>query len=74
MWTRGHDVWTLDLKTSDDPRSFRCDVGKPRQLERVFERQSFDLAYNAAAEYGRWNGEVFYENLWRTNVVGTKKS
>ena len=26
----------------------------------------------AAAEFGRWNGEDFYETLWRTNAVGTK--
>lgn len=69
---RGHDVWTLDLKPSTDAQSFRCDVGEYRQLERVFERERFDLVYHAAAEYGRWNGEDFYENLWRTNVVGTK--
>jgi len=25
-----------------------------------------------AAEYGRWNGEEYYENLWQTNVIGTK--
>jgi dTDP-glucose 4,6-dehydratase len=25
-----------------------------------------------AAEYGRWNGEDHYENLWWTNVIGTK--
>ena len=25
-----------------------------------------------AAEYGRWNGEAYYENLWQTNTVGTK--
>ena len=25
-----------------------------------------------AAEYGRWNGEAYYENLWQTNVIGTK--
>ncbi len=28
--------------------------------------------YHLAAEYGRWNGEDYYENLWDTNVVGTK--
>jgi dTDP-glucose 4,6-dehydratase len=28
--------------------------------------------YHLAAEYGRWNGEEFYENLWQTNAVGTK--
>jgi nucleoside-diphosphate-sugar epimerase len=32
----------------------------------------FDLVYHCAAEFGRWNGEDFYEQLWRTNAVGTK--
>ena len=32
----------------------------------------FDFVYHLAAEYGRWNGEAFYENLWQTNNVGTK--
>ncbi len=32
----------------------------------------FDHVYHAAAEFGRWNGEDFYETLWRTNAVGTK--
>jgi dTDP-glucose 4,6-dehydratase len=31
-----------------------------------------DFVFHAAAEYGRWNGEAHYENLWRTNAVGTK--
>jgi len=28
--------------------------------------------YHLAAEYGRWNGEDYYENLWQTNAIGTK--
>jgi dTDP-glucose 4,6-dehydratase len=28
--------------------------------------------YHCAAEFGRWNGEDFYETLWHTNAVGTK--
>jgi dTDP-glucose 4,6-dehydratase len=28
--------------------------------------------YHLAAEYGRWNGEDYYEPLWETNNVGTK--
>ena len=44
-----------------------------RQLERVFDKLGpFDYVYHCAAEFGRWNGEDFYENLWRTNAVGTK--
>ena len=32
----------------------------------------FDFVYHLAAEYGRWNGEAYYENLWQTNNVGMK--
>ena len=70
--SRGHEVWICDLMHSSDPKSIRCDVSKYRQVERVFESQSFEYVYHLAAEYGRWNGEEYYENLWLTNVVGTK--
>jgi len=69
---RGHDVWFCDLLHSSDPKSIRCDVSKYRQVERIFEAHDFDYVYHTAAEYGRWNGEEYYENLWLTNVVGTK--
>ena len=70
---RGHEVWICDILHSSDPKSIRCDVSKFRQLERVFETAGyFDFVYHLAAEYGRWNGEHYYENLWLTNVVGTK--
>ncbi|MEM3365323.1 MAG: NAD(P)-dependent oxidoreductase [Candidatus Bathyarchaeia archaeon] len=69
---RGHDVWVCDLFHSPDLRSVRCDVSKYRQLERIFEPHKFDYVYHLAAEYGRWNGEEYYENLWLTNAVGTK--
>jgi dTDP-glucose 4,6-dehydratase len=56
-----------------DPLYARCDVGEFRQLERVLERLGpFDYVYHCAAEFGRWNGEDFYETLWKTNAVGTK--
>lgn len=69
---RGHDVWFCDLMHSHDPKSIRCDVGKYRQVERLFDQHDFEYVYHLAAEYGRWNGEDYYENLWLTNVVGTK--
>jgi dTDP-glucose 4,6-dehydratase len=69
---RGHVVWVCDLMHSGEPNYVRCDVGKYRQVEGIFERGSFDYVYHAAAEYGRWNGEDYYENLWLTNVIGTK--
>lgn len=69
---RKHDVWTCDLMHSGAPNYTRCDVSEYRQVERLFENNKFDYVYHAAAEYGRWNGEDYYENLWHTNAVGTK--
>ncbi|HEY0761288.1 MAG TPA: NAD(P)-dependent oxidoreductase [Pyrinomonadaceae bacterium] len=83
--SRGHHVVSCDLPHQPDEIGFslrtdvetplyaRCDVGEFRQLERVFERCGpFDYVYHCAAEFGRWNGEDFYETLWRTNAIGTK--
>jgi len=69
---RGHEVWVCDLMHSELENYIRCDVSKYRQVERIFEEHNFDYVYHAAAEYGRWNGEDYYENLWMTNAVGTK--
>ena len=69
---RGHQVWICDLGHSGEPNYIRCDVSKYRQVEQMFEEHDFDYVYHLAAEYGRWNGEDYYENLWLTNVVGTK--
>jgi dTDP-glucose 4,6-dehydratase len=80
-----YEVVSCDLQHSEFERGFcvktdnknafyaRCDIGEYRQLEQFFEKLGpFDYVYNCAAEFGRWNGEDFYENLWRTNVVGVK--
>jgi dTDP-glucose 4,6-dehydratase len=83
--TRGHHVVSCDLAHQHDEVGFslrtdvevplyaRCDIGEFRQIERVFERTGpFDYVFNCAAEFGRWNGEDFYETLWSTNAVGAK--
>jgi len=70
---RGHEVWVCDLMNSAATANyFRCDTREYRQLERVFSGRNFDFVYHLAAEYGRWNGEDYYENLWQTNFIGTK--
>ena len=69
---RGHETWACDLMHSWQPNYVRCDVSKFSQVEQLFAEHDFDYVYHAAAEYGRWNGEDYYENLWATNVVGTK--
>jgi len=70
--SRGHEVWVCDLLHCERDNFVRCDVSKYSQVERLFEEHKFDFVYHAAAEYGRWNGEDYYENLWATNAVGTK--
>lgn len=82
---RGHHVVSCDIAHRPDELAFstrtdvsrplyaRCDVGEYRQIERVIEQMGpFDCVYHCAAEFGRWNGEDFYETLWRTNAIGTK--
>ncbi len=69
---RGYEVWACDIMHCEMENYIRCDVSRFRQVERMFEEHSFDYVYHAAAEYGRWNGEDYYENLWMTNAVGTK--
>ena len=68
----GHEVWGLDLAHQGDPFSVRGDVREHRQLDRLFRKLPFDLVYHLAAEFGRANGEDYYEVLWATNAVGTK--
>lgn len=61
-----------DLAHDPSRRYLRCDVGEYRQVELAMERAKPDLVYHLAAEFGRRNGEDFYESLWRTNAIGTK--
>jgi len=70
--SRGHSVFAVDLFNTDRDNYMRTDVRNYRQLEKVFEGRKFDYVYHLAAEYGRWNGEDYYENLWQTNAIGTK--
>jgi dTDP-glucose 4,6-dehydratase len=71
--SRGHSVISVDLFNTERDNYLRCDVRNYRQLEGIFLNfGQFDFVYHLAAEYGRWNGEDFYENLWQTNNVGTK--
>jgi len=69
---RGHEVWTCDILQGEDPQHIKADTGVYQQVDVIFRQHKFDFVYHLAAEYGRWNGEDHYENLWRTNVIGTK--
>ena len=81
---RGHRVFVADIRHHHNaPNYARCDVSQFRQVERLWSGggwphgytpspRRFDLVYHLAAEFGRWNGEDYYENLWNTNAIGTK--
>ena len=70
--SRGHEVLAVDLYNTERDGYIRSDVRNYRQLERIFEKHTFDYVYHPAAEYCRWKGEDDYENLLQTNCIGTK--
>ena len=72
LLNRGHEVWQSDLQHQRDDNYIRADVSNYRQLERVFEANDYDYVYHLAAEFGRINGEEYYDTLWETNVIGTR--
>jgi len=69
---RGHDVFGVDLKHNNIDNYKRCDISEYRQLEEVFKECKFDFVFNLAAEFGRHNGEEYYEKVWKTNVIGLR--
>ncbi len=81
----GNEVIVLDLYHNHnyEKNYIRCDVSEYRELQRVFEGggwangydhspKAFDMVYHLAAEFGRWNGEDYFERLWKSNAIGTK--
>ena len=85
LTNRGHNVFGIDIQHHPGERGFiqqmsnenwvysRCDIGEYRQIERIFkEAGPFDLVYNCAAEFGRWNGEDYFEQMWKSNLIGLK--
>lgn len=69
---QGHDVWGIDTKHHAHPKIVRADVSQYRELETILKAQQFDYVYHLAAEFGRKNGEEYYEQLWQTNAIGTR--
>jgi len=83
LLSRGHKVFGLDLQHTNkvyghglgqvkNENYFRCDISEYRQIRDVINHVKPDLIYNCAAEFGRWNGEYFYEKVWKSNAIGTK--
>jgi dTDP-glucose 4,6-dehydratase len=80
---RGHIVHGCDLAHSSDPCVFRADIRESRQLRDALNwvdgnsafnptGHGIDLLFHFAAEFGRHNGQHYYEDLWSTNCIGTR--
>jgi dTDP-glucose 4,6-dehydratase len=69
---RGQHVIVMDLSHAPGPDYYRGDVADYRQFENVILKSRPNVVYHLAAEFGRWNGEDFYETMWRANAIGTK--
>lgn len=80
---RNHIVFELDrshaanehaftMGYAPDGNYFKCDIGEFRQLQRIIDFVKPEIVYHLAAECGRWDGEDFYEDVWKTNAIGTK--
>lgn len=69
---RGHEVYRSDLMHTRHERYKRCDVRHYRSLQELFTETRPQVVYHLAAEFGRKNGEEYYEALWETNVIGTR--
>ena len=69
---RNHPLLIADRGYFSADNYYKCDISNYRQLERIFLENEVSMVYNLAAEFGRWNGEQFYENVWTTNVIGYK--
>ena len=81
----GFDIFGCDLlhqlgergyiqkMSHEKPTYSRADISNYRQIKRIFEEFGpFDIVYNCAAEFGRWNGEDYFEQLWNSNTIGLK--
>ncbi len=67
---RGHRVFGGDLAHSHLDDYLRVDISKREQVRRHLEWCNPEIVYCLAAEFGRHNGELFYEQCWQTNVIG----
>lgn len=70
----GHNVYRSDLQHHEG-QYMRCDISEFRQVQELFiwaAANEIQYIYWLAAEFGRQNGEDYYEQLWKSNVIGAK--
>lgn len=68
----GHMVFSCDLQHTGSENYIRADVANFRELDEAFVHARPEVVYHLAAEFGRHNGEGWYERVWTTNAIGTR--
>lgn len=68
---RGHIVTGCDL-AHGEKNEIRADVTEARQVASVFKAVGPEVVYHLAAEFGRHNGQEYYEQMWKSNTLGTR--
>ncbi len=66
------DYACIDVFHKNQKNYLRCDIKSIRQIRKVLDEFKPLIIINLAGEFGRWNGEDYYENLWVTNAIGVK--
>ena len=69
---RGHDVWGMDLAHSVDEQHIRANIAQHRQCWKAFEAAVPSVVISLAGEFGRLNGEQYYEDMLSTNLIGNR--
>lgn len=65
------EIWGISRRHTSNKNHIRCDVRNFRELENIIVCTIWpDYIYHLAAEFGRENGEKYYNDLWTTNVIG----
>lgn len=69
---KNEDYACIDIFHKNEANYKRCDISNIRQIRKVLDLFEPKIVINLAGEFGRWNGEDYYENLWQTNAIGVK--
>ena len=67
-----HQIFGCDLHHKKSDNYMRADIGEYREIEKCIKEFNPSIIINLAGEFGRWNGEDFYEKVWKTNAIGLK--
>ena len=66
------ELYGCDFIHKNSKNYIRADISEYREIEKSILFAKPDIVINLAGEFGRANGEDYYEKVWKTNAVGLK--